>query len=183
MPRSPKGLISNTSVTPEEMAQLGCPEDLIAFWKRFAELHIEANPATDDTLDRTAAAKALFDNARFIECSVAAAQRNPESGRFYALGIHHGMLFASRAHQLAIIDNETSIVARQESIEGARRGGRCRSAKIRNRNRDMALEFLKRRGGRKGNTALMVEIGAAKELKPRASIYAINSGLKDLNRD
>ena len=28
MPRSPKGLIENRSVTPEEMAQLGCPDRL-----------------------------------------------------------------------------------------------------------------------------------------------------------
>src|SRR5258707_217338 len=154
MPRSPKGLIENRSVTPEEMAQLDCPDDWIAFWKRFAEFHIEANPATDDTLDRTAAAKALFDMARFIECSVAAAQRNPASGGLYALGVHHGMLLASRVHQLVVIDNEPAIAAMPKCADGARDGAARRVKGLRPRNREMAQEFLKRRGGKLSDTAL-----------------------------
>jgi hypothetical protein len=180
MPRSPKGLIENRSVTPEEIAQPGNPDDWIAFWKWFAESHIEANPATDDTLDRTAAAKALFDMARFIECSVAAAQRNPASGGLYALGVHHGMLLASRVHQLAIIENETPIVAWLESIEGARVGADDRVEGLRPRNREMAQEFLNRRGGNLSDTALMEKIGLGKGLKRRASINAIKLGLEDL---
>jgi hypothetical protein len=181
MPRSPKGLIENRSVTPEEIAQPGNPDDWIAFWKWFAESHIEANPATDDTLDLTAAAVAVLDQLQVIERSRAAVQRNPASGGLYALGVHHGMLLASRVHQLAIIDNETAIVARQESIEGARLGGRRRSDRTRMRNRKMAQEFLNRRGGRLSDTALMEEIGAAAErkLKRSASINAINMGLED----
>ena len=121
MPRSPKGLIENRSVTPEEMPQLGSPDDLIAFWKWFAESHIEANPATDDTLDRTAAAVAVLDRLQVIEHSRAAAQRNPASGSLYAVGVYHGMLLASRVHQLAIIDNEKAIAAVPKA-EGARVG-------------------------------------------------------------
>jgi len=111
MPRSPRGLIENKSVTPEEIAQLGSPDDLIAFWKWFAESHIEGNPATDDTLDLTAAAVAVLDRLEVIERSRAAAQRNPSSGSLYGVGVYHGMLLATRAHQLAIIDNETAIAA------------------------------------------------------------------------
>ena len=143
MPRSPRGLIENKSVTPEEIAQLGSPDDLIAFWKWFAESHIEGNPATDDTLDLTAAAVAVLDRLEVIERSRAAAQRNPSSGSLYGVGVYHGMLLATRAHQLAIIDNETAIAARQASIEGARSGGSHRSAGIRSRNREMAQEFLR----------------------------------------
>jgi hypothetical protein len=82
MTRSPKGLIENRSVTPEEMAELsmlGCPDvrqenkKLFAYWRSVAESYIEANPATDGTLDRTAAAKAVL-------YSLAAAERNAAIG-------------------------------------------------------------------------------------------------------
>jgi hypothetical protein len=200
MARSPKGLIANTSVPPEEMAQLGMRleqigsgvfhfkgpdvrqqiKHLIAHWRQFAGSHIEANPATDGTLDRTAAAKAILAKLQVIECSLAGAERDAASGDLYVVAAYHAMLVASYVHQLAIIDNETPIVAWQESIEGARRGGSLRSAGIRLRNRQMAQEFLDRRGGRLSDTALMVAIGAAEGLKRRASIYAVKSGLEDL---
>jgi hypothetical protein len=188
MTRSPKGLIENRSVTPEEMAelgmrseQIGCPDvrqeikKLFAYWRSVAESYIEANPATDGTLDRTAAAKAIL-------YSLAAAERNAALGDLHR-AVYYNQLSSIYIHQLAIIDNETAIAAWEESIKGARLGGRSRSAKIRNRNREMAREFLKPRGGRMSATVLMVEIGAARGLKRRASIYAIKSGLKDLNRD
>jgi hypothetical protein len=180
MPRSPKGLIENRSVTPEEMAQLDCPDDWIAFWKRFAEFHIEANPATDDTLDRTAAAVAVLDRLQVIERSRAAAQRDPASGGLYALGVHHGMLLATRVHQLAIIDNEKAIAAVPKCAEGARVGAGHRVERLRPRNREMAQEFLKHRGGNLSDTALMEKIGRGKGLKRRASINAIKVGLEDL---
>jgi len=199
MARSPKGLIENRSVTPEEMAQLGIRweqigagvfqlrgpdirqriKNLITRLRQRAESYIEANPATDGTLDRTAAAKAVLYRLRVIECFLAAAERNGASADLYQ-AVYHSLLLVSEDHQLAIVDNETPIVAWQESVEGARRGGRGRSAKNRNRNREMALEFRKRQG--KSKTARMVKIGAARKLKRRASIYAIKSGLKDLNR-
>jgi len=153
---------------------------LIAHWRRFAGLHIEANPATDGTLDRTAAAAALLNELQVVEHYLAAAERNAASGDLYR-ALYHGLLLATRVHQLAIIDNETSIVAWLESIEGARRGGSLRSDRIRMRNREMAQEFLNRRDGRMSNTALMVDIGAARGLKRRASVNAVKSGL--LNRD
>ena len=157
MPRSPKGLIENRSVTPEEMAPLGNPDDLIAFWKSFAESHIEANPATDDTLDRTAAAVAVLDRLQVIEHSRAAAQRNPASGSLYGVGVCHGMLLATRVHQLAIIDNETAIAAVPKCAKGARDSAAHRVEALRPRNREMAQEFLNRRGGNLSDTALMVE--------------------------
>jgi hypothetical protein len=93
MARSPKGLIENRSVTPEEMAQLGIRweqigagvfqlrgpdirqriKNLITRLRQRAESYIEANPATDGTLDRTAAAKAVL-------YSLAAAERNAAIG-------------------------------------------------------------------------------------------------------
>jgi hypothetical protein len=197
MPRSPKGKITNKSVRRSKWRweqispggfQLRGPDvrheikGLIAFWRRFAGWHIEAKPATKGTLDRTAAAKAVLKRLQVIEGYLAAAERNSGSGGLY-VAIYHGMLLANYVHQLTIIDTETAIVAWEESIKGGRLGGRNRSAKIRNRNREMALELLKRRGGRMSNTALMVEIGADEGLKRRAAIYAIKSGLKDLNRD
>jgi hypothetical protein len=190
MARSPKGLIENRSVTPEEAEQLGTPwpdfrqaiKNLMGSWKQFAESHIEANPATDGTLDRTAAAVALLDKLQAIEHYLAAAERNGASGDLY-LAVYHALLLASLVHQLAIIDNETPIIARQKSIKGASRGGTGRSASKRMRNHEMAGEFLKRRGRGKSDTALKEAIGAARGLKRRASVDAVNSGLKDLNRD
>jgi hypothetical protein len=197
---SPKGLIGKRSVTPEEMVQLGMRweqigfgvlgadvrheiKNLIAFWRRYAKSLIEANPATDDTLDRTHAAKTILAELKAIEYSLTEAERNPASGDHYLPIVYRCILFASYVHQLTIIDNETPIVAQQKSIEGARCGGRLRSASKRTRNREMAQKFLNRRGGRRSKTALMVAIGAARGLKRRASVNAVKSGLEDLKRD
>jgi hypothetical protein len=188
MPRSPKGLIANRSVTPEEMAQLGeqTPnvfqkiKEQLAFWRRFAEFHIEPNPATDGTIDRTAAAKALNAKLQAIEYSLDAAERNAASGNLYVVALDKAVSSFSNIHQLTIIDNETPIAAWLESIEGARRGGSGRSARIRIRNRKMAQAFLDRRGGRLSDIALMVAIGFARDLKRSASINAVKSGLRDL---
>jgi hypothetical protein len=192
MPRSPKGLITNNSVTPEEMVQLGmrseqigfpdvCQEikNLITHWRRVAGLYREANPATDGTLDCTAAAAALLKVLKVIEHYLAAAERNAASGYLYL--VYYALLLATYVHQFTIIDNEKSIVARTESIEGARRGGSSRSAGKRSRNRRMAQKFLNHQGGRLRDTALMVKIGDEEKLKRSASINAVKSGLRDLN--
>lgn len=188
MPRSPKGLITNRSLTPEEMAQLGeqTPNvfqeinEQLAFWRRFAKSYIEPNPATDGTLDRTAAAKALLNRLRVIECSLNAAERIAPSSGLYMVAVCHALLLPSHAHQLAIIDNETPIAAWQKSNESGRLAASVRSAANRPRNRKMAQEFLKRRGKGLSNTALMAAIGAKEKLKRRASVNAIKSGLRDL---
>jgi hypothetical protein len=187
-------LIASRSVTPEEMEQLGSgvfqlrgPDEKIknsiAFWTKFAGLHVEAKPATDGTLDRTAAAKAVLATMQRIEATLAAAERNAASGDLFYLAICYSLSLADDVHQLAIIDNKTPIVAWRRSVTGAGLGGRLRSAPKRIRNREMAKEFQDSQGGRMSNTALMVKIGAARGLKPRASVYAVKSGLKDLNRD
>ena len=127
---SPKGLIANRSVTPEEMVatrhtleQIGFRPDvrqeikkLIAYWRSVAELYIEMEPATDGTLDRTAAAK------RSVMNSLAAAERNAAIGDLHR-AVYYTLLSSIYIHQLAIIDNEKAIAARRQSIEGARRGG------------------------------------------------------------
>ena len=183
MTRSPKGLIENRSVTPEEMAELGmlgCPDvrqeikKLFAYWRSVAESYIEANPAPDGTLDRTAAAKEVLH-------SLAAAERNAAIGDLHR-AVYYTQLSSIYTNQLAIVDNEPAIVARQASIEGARRGGKRRSDLIRTRNREMALEFLSRRGGNLRDSALKMQIGAARRLKRRAAINAVERGLRDLLR-
>jgi hypothetical protein len=193
MQRSPKGLIVNRSVTPDEMAQLGirseqigCPDVLqeikkqIADWRRLVKSYTEPNPATDGTLDRRAAAKALDAKLQAIEYSLDAAERNAASGNHYLAALNQAVSSFSKIHQLAIIDNEKAIAARLQSIEGARRGGSGRSAGKRIRNREMAQEFLERRGKGLGETALMALIGAARGLKRRQSIEAVKSGLEEL---
>jgi hypothetical protein len=182
-------LIASRSVTPEEMQQLGpdafqlrSPDEKIKnsieFWTKFAGLHVEEKPTTNGTQDRAAAAKAVLATLQRFNHTLAVAGRNAASGDLFYLAICYSLSLADDVYQLAIIDNETPIVAWQKSVDGARRGGRPRHAGIRTRNREMAREFLKRRGGRMSDTALMVEIGAAKGLKQRASIYAIKSELK-----
>ena len=179
---SPKGLIKNRSVRRtklhlEQFAGQDAIEKLIAFWRRWAKSHIEASPATDGTLDCTAAAKALLAKLQTIEHYFTAGD--------LVRAIYYTLLSWTYVHQLAIIDNETPIVAWQKSVEGGRKGGRRRPAGIRKRNREMAQEFqkrwefLKRRGSAISKTTLMADIGAARGLKRRTSIYAIKSGLKD----
>jgi len=205
---SPKELIQNTSLTPEEMAQVGIRSEhiggdvfqlrgldvrqkiknVIAFWRRIAEAHIEDSPATDGTLDRTAAAKAILYRLGAIECFLAAAERDGASGDLY-LAVYHSLLLSIEGHQLTVVHNETALAAQEDSIKGARHAGMLRSAKVGSRNREMAQEYQKRwelmrsQGRKKSKTALMAEIGAARNLKRRASINAIESGLKELNRD
>jgi hypothetical protein len=203
----PKGLIKNTSLTreeidkltPEEIAQLGTRweqigsavllrrtdvrreiKNSIAGWTKFAESRVEANPATDGTLDRTAAAKAVLATLQRFKPTLAAAERNAPSRDLFYLAICYSLSLADDVHQLAVIDIKTPIVAWRKSVNGARRGGRRRSACITSRNVEMAKEFEDSPGG--SATARMVKIGAARGLKRRASIYAIKSGLRDLNR-
>src|SRR5262249_14853454 len=123
--------------------------------------------------------KAVLYRLRVIECFLAAAERNGASGDLYQ-AVYHSLLLAINDHQLTVIDNEPAIVAGQASIKGARDGGRLRANNFSIRNEKMALEYLKRRGGKKSNTALMVEIGDAEGLKRRASINAVESGLRGL---
>src|SRR6516165_358062 len=166
MTHSPKELIkNNTSLTPEEVAQLGIRweqisadvfqirgpdigqriENVIAHLRQRAELYIEEKPATDGTFDCTAAAKAFLYRLQVIECLLAAAERNGAE-RNGASGdlrraVYHSLLLAINDHQLTVVDNEPAIVAGQASIKGARDGGSRRSAGIRIRNREMAKEF------------------------------------------
>jgi hypothetical protein len=199
---SPKGLIQNKSVTPQEMAQLGIRweqisagvfqlrgpdirqriKNVIAHLRQRAESHIEEKPATDGTFDCTAAAKAFLYRLQVIECFLAAAERNGASGDLYQ-AVYHSLLLAINDHQLTVVDNEPAIAARQESIEGARRGGSLRSANVKDRDLKMAEEFSKRQGKGMSDTALMVKIGADHfDLKRRASINAVKRGLRDLQR-
>jgi hypothetical protein len=193
---SPKKFIVNEPVPPEEAAQLGMcfqqirsglvqlrgpdvPQEiktLIAFFGQVAASHIEANPATDGTLDTTAAAKAVR--------ALAQAVKHYHAQRNYDQVLYHALLLALRYHQLTVIGNETAVSAGEKMekiIEGARCGGKERSAKRKPRNREMAQEFKKRRGGRVSDTALMEDIGTARGLKRSASINAIKAGLKDLH--
>jgi hypothetical protein len=187
---SPKGLIKNRSGrrTKLRLEQIGAGvfqfrgqdvrqkiEKSIAFWRRLAKSHIEASPATDGTLDRSAAAAALLYRLRTIECSLSVDD-------LYG-AVYNCLLSFTYIHQLTVVDNEPAIVAGQASIEGARDGGILRSKGLRIRNRKMAQEFLERRGGNLRDTALMAKIGAKKELQRRASINAVKSGLADLKRD
>jgi hypothetical protein len=194
MPEEEEELIVSRSVTPEEMEQLGSgvfqsrgPDEKmktsIAFWRWFAGQHVEVKPATDGTLDRTAVAKAMLATLQRIEHTHAAAKRNAASGDLYELAMCFCMSFADEVHQLAIIDNKKPIVAWRKSVKGAAKGGKGRSDSNRSRNREMALEFEKRRGGTKSDTALMAEIGAARGLSRRGSVDAVKSGHKDLNLD
>jgi hypothetical protein len=135
-------------------------------------------------LDKTAAAEAVLARVQVIEHYLTAAQGNDPSAGDLHLALYQSLLLATNVHQLAIIDNERSIVAQQESVEGASLGGRSRSAKKRNRNREMAQEFLNRRGrSSMSDTALMASIGAKEDLQRRASVNAVKRGLKDLKGD
>ena len=184
-------LIASRSVMPEEMEQLGpdafqlsSPDEKIKnsieFWTKFAGLHVEEKPTTDGTLDRTAAAKAVLATLQRFKHTLAAAERNTPSRDLFYLAICYSLSLADDVYQLAIIDNETPIAARQKSIEGGHRRGSDRSASVKDRDLKMAEEFLKRQGKGKRDTALKVKIGADFDLQSRASINAVNRGLMRL---
>ena len=193
MPRSPKGLIANRSVAPEEMAQLGMHleqigcldvdlkiKNFLAYYRRFAGSHIEANPATNGTLDRTAAAKAILTKLytyRILPCRGRAQCRKRN---LYVAALYQAVPLVSDIHQLAIIDNETAIVARQLSIEGGRRRADFRSAELNNSKSQNGARIPQAPWRKDEQFALMADIGAAKCLKRRASINAVKSGLKKL---
>ena len=77
---------------------------------------------------------------------------------------------------------ETEIRVRQQTLEAASRGGEVRAGRNAARDREMVEEFRRRRSltkdRRKSDTALMQEIGKARELKRRRSIEIISSGLR-----
>jgi len=152
----------------------------IAYWTKFAESRVEPNPATDGTLDRTAVAKAVLATLQRFNHTLAAAERNTPSRDLFYLAICYSLSLADDVYQLAIIDNETPIAARQKSIEGGHRRGSDRSASVKDRDLKMAEEFLKRQGKGKRDTALKVKIGADFDLQSRASINAVNRGLMRL---
>ena len=198
---SPKKLIKNTSLTPEEVAQLGIfweqispgvfqlrgPDirqrikNVIARLRQHAESHIEEKPSTDGTFDCTAAAKAFLHRLQVIECFLAAAERNGASGDLYQ-AVYHSLLLAINDHQLTVVDNETAIAAREVSIKASRDDAERRSEEKRIRDREMAKEFKNSQGGRMSPTALMAKIGAKRKLKRSASINAVKSGLRELKR-
>ena len=105
------------------LEQIGCLDvdqkikNSIAHWKWFAGSHIEANPAIDGTLDRTASAKAIIAKLQLIEYFLAEAERNAASGNLYVAALYQALSFARDLYEFAIIDNESPIVARQESIK------------------------------------------------------------------
>ena len=132
-------------------------------------LVIEANPAIDGTLDRTASAKAIIAKLQIIEYFLAEAERNAASGNLYVAALDEALSFARGLYEFAIIDNETPIAARQESIKGARNGGRLRSKGVKPRNREMAQEFQNGRGGRNlSDTALMEKMELGRGLRKKS---------------
>jgi hypothetical protein len=138
--------------------------------------------AQSETLDLACAAARLLTRGDRVKVLVEELARGSENDATYDL-IYQMFLFAWDLHVLTVIDNENAIAARLQSIEGAREGRKKRSATVIARNRKMAQEFQRRRakGSGKSDSALKAEIGIGEKLKRRASIDAINSGLKSLN--
>jgi hypothetical protein len=134
-----------------------------------------------ETLDRACAAARLLTRLDRVQACLERLVRRSANDVIYDL-IYEIFLFASEVHQLTVIDNENAIAAWLRSIEGAREGGKAKSANVMVRNMRMALEFQRRRakGSGTSDSALKAEIGAGEGLHRRASIDAINAGLKIL---
>jgi hypothetical protein len=121
---SPKGLVSTTIITPEQkgwrQVEVGpgtalkgpdFDEELkkaIEGWRRFAKGHIKEESASNDVLDRTAAAKEVLKRLDLIELY----SRDPGAARY----LYQGVLLASKVHQLAIVDNEAPIAERVATL-------------------------------------------------------------------
>jgi hypothetical protein len=136
-----------------------------------------------ETLDLAYVVARLLTRLDRVKVLLEGLVRSSANDAIYDL-IYDVFLFAWEVHLLTVIDNENAIAARLQSIEGAREGSKKKSANVIARNRRIALEFQRRRakGSGKSDSALMTEIGAREGLKRRASIHAINAGLKLLNR-
>jgi hypothetical protein len=84
---------------------------------------------------------------------------------------------------LGIVEHEVGIVARAQSLAGARRGGAKKAEQITERNKAVAAEYVERRKtSRKSKTALMQEVGAKHGLSRSAAVEAIKDGLKISSR-
>jgi hypothetical protein len=201
---SPKGLLSIEPANPTcvdmaggEYANRQRVSKLIRFWRGFARRLIAAcgkDPNRYSSIARKsneldaacAAAKVLMHLDR-LEAYLQAAYRAGGPATAPATeAVHQALLLLSSVHQMAVIDNETAIDARIRSVAGAAKGGRKRATS--HRDKEMAGEYVRRRVDEKrkhkSDSALKEEIGKEMHgLERRASIDAINRGLKNFVRD
>jgi hypothetical protein len=185
--RSPKGLVG---ISTEEASPGTTPssiEDQIAHWRNYARAIIKAEGKDKDKdkktidyvtlarrapLDRTTVAARLLMQLRRVEIYLSRGDQTSVA--------REAMLVASAVHQLAIIDNENSIVQWLQNNERLRRQSDAKRKRNHKRDVGMAEEFtrLRERKDGRSDTKLMEDIGKKRHLKPRQSIYAVKNGLK-----
>jgi hypothetical protein len=134
-----------------------------------------------DPLDAATAAARMMWQLANIMADVKDLERQGVTAALPA--IHRALGLALLVRELTIVDNEKPIAARIEQTEAGARGREGKAKAIARRNRNMALEYKKRRaaGSDKSDSALIEEIGAAYKLKRSASIAAIKAGLNILS--
>jgi hypothetical protein len=128
------------------------------------------------------ASRALSDLSE-IERALAAVDKCEPAARNAAYGaVRAALLLAHHHHLWTIADHENKIVAHEQSVSGARRGGKARAESHQGRNAEMVRDYQQRLPKTKlSPSALMAEIGKRYRLSRSQSIAIINGELKKLS--
>jgi hypothetical protein len=141
--------------------------------------------------DKTYLASKMLNNALLTKSALArlVEQKDCERAKHIAhFAISQLIEFAMNYHHWTVVDNETAIKARNDSVEGARRGAR-EKGKLKNysgRDLKMAERFLELKKEQEGkrprasDSGLKDSVGNEFGLRPTAARAAIKKGLKIL---
>lgn len=145
-----------------------CRKNLAAFEliarSEGAEENWRLNPAMRDSdeLNRVLLASKMLENVlsakRALEMLIG--ENDSEGAKRLAYqAMFELTALAANYHAWTVVDNEPSIVARNQSVEGARRGGLKKAQSTRGRDSEIARQFEAARGGKLSDTALKQKIG------------------------
>ncbi|UPT92182.1 hypothetical protein HAP41_0000048870 (plasmid) [Bradyrhizobium barranii subsp. apii] len=168
-----------------------CRRNLAAFEEiarsEGAQENWRLNPAMRDSgqLDRVLLASEMLENAlsakRVLERLVG--ENDRERAKLLAYqAVYELTALAANYHAWTVVDNEPSIVARNQSIEGARQGGLKKAQSKRGRDLEIARQFEAQRGGKLSDTALKQKIGRKYGLGRTAVSDAIRRAQKSGRR-
>ncbi|MCP3460312.1 hypothetical protein [Bradyrhizobium sp. CCGUVB23] len=152
-----------------------------------AEENWRLNPTmrNSDQLDRVLLASEMLENTlsakRTLEGLVG--ENDRERAKLLAYqAMYELTALAANYHAWTVVDNERSIFARNQSVEGARRGGFKKAQRTRGRDLEIARQFEAGRGGKLSDTALKQKIGRKYRLGRTAISDAISRAQKSSRR-
>ncbi|WFU40347.1 hypothetical protein QA640_40255 [Bradyrhizobium sp. CB82] len=152
-----------------------------------AEENWRQNPTmrNSDQLDRVLLASEMLDNTLSAKRALERLVGEIDCERVKLLAyeaMYELTALAANYHAWTVVDNEPSIVARNQSVEGARRGGLKKAQSTRDRDLKIARQFEAERGGKLSDTALKRKIGRKYRLGRTAISDAIRRAQKNGRR-